>query len=542
VLPEGGFYNRNEDQLMNYYLRNSFTWKYDKTENHTFNLLVGQEIKYTNRQNAWDNGYGYQFDKGGVPFTDYRIIKQMLEGNFNYFGMDLNYERYVAFFSNAIYSYKDKFVFNGTFRYDGSNKMGKSTRARWLPTWTLSGAWNMEEEDFIRNIPAIDFLKLRAAYGLTASIGSATNSSVILNNGSTRRPNFSDIETQISISSLENSELTWEKQYEANLGVDLSLMGNKLSLTVDLYKRDGFDLINSIKTNGIGGQATKTANYADMKSHGVEVTLGTRLLKTRNWGYHTNLTFGYNVNKIVNLKNTPRVIDLIRAEGGPKEGANVRGLYSIPFAGLSPYNGVPLFLGEDLKEIDAIYVQGTNTDFLVYSGPVDPTITGGFNNTLSYKDLSLNVYFSYQVGNKIRLDPAYDESYSDLDAMPREFLDRWTLPGDEKFTNVPSILSWRHEARLDGIYPYTNYNYSSVRVADGSFVRLKTASLSYRIKPGNRFKSTGLKSIDLNAVATNVWLIYADRKLKGQDPEFFASGGVALPMPKQFTLSVKLGF
>ncbi len=541
VLPQGGFYNRTEDQLLNYNIRNTLNWKGNINSQNSLQVLVGQEIKSTDRQNAWNNGFGYQYDKGGIPFTDYRIIKQMLEGNFNYFGMQEYYDRNVSVFSNAIYSFDDKYIFNGTFRYDGSNRMGQSRKARWLPTWTLSGAWNINEEKFMERFQKLDYFKLRASYGLTASIGSATNSSVVLENTSTRRPVFSDIESQIVISNLENSELTWEKQYELNTGIDMSWLKGKFSLTLDVYERSGFDLISSIRTSGIGGQSVKIANYADMKSHGVEVTLGTKLLNTSNWTYQTNLTFGYNTNKIVNLKNTPRIIDLIRSEGGPKEGATVRGLYSIPFLGLNPENGMPLFVNEDGKSASGVYVQSLNTSYLKYEGSIDPLVTGGFNNTLRFKNLSLNVFFSYQAGNKIRLDAAYKTRYTDLDAMPNEFFDRWTLPGDEKSTNVPSILYMLDAGGLSGVYPYSNYNYTNVRVADGSFVRLKTASLQYNVV-APWLKSVGAKNLSFGLVATNVWLIYADPLLKGQDPEFFQSGGVAMPMPRQFTLTAKLGF
>ena len=92
------------------------------------------------------------------------------------------------------------------------------------------------------------------------------------------------------------------------------------------------------------------------------------------------------------------------------------------------------------RQLNNVYLQDQNTSYLVYEGPVDPTITGGFSNSFSYKDFTLNVFITYQAGNKIRLYPAFKNSYSDLDAMPKEFYDRWTMPGDEKYTNVPSIL------------------------------------------------------------------------------------------------------
>ena len=117
------------------------------------------------------------------------------------------------------------------------------------------------------------------------------------------------------------------------------------------------------------------------------------------------------------------------------------------------------------------------------------------------------------------------------------------MPGDEKFTLDPALASLLTSYQLsdEGSYIYSNYNFSSARVADGSFIRLKTASLQYNMAP-SWLSAMKAKSLSLNVVATNLWLIYADKKLQGQDPEFFASGGVALPMPKQFTLSVKLGY
>jgi hypothetical protein len=124
--------------------------------------------------------------------------------------------------------------------------------------------------------------------------------------------------------------------------------------------------------------------------------------------------------------------------------------------------------------------------------------------------------------------------------MPREFLDRWTLPLDEKVVNSPSIGDYLLRKSLSGSYPYTAFNYSSERVADGSFVRLKQVSLSYNL-PQMLMKKIGLNSASIKLQGNNIWLIYADKKLKGQDPEFFASGGVAIPVPRQYTLSLKIG-
>jgi hypothetical protein len=127
--------------------------------------------------------------------------------------------------------------------------------------------------------------------------------------------------------------------------------------------------------------------------------------------------------------------------------------------------------------------------------------------------------------------------------MPKEFLDRWEMPGDEKITNVPAINDryFDYRTAASGAYPYNNYNYSNVRVADGSFIRLKTVSLTYQAGNAVLNRLSVFKTLSLTAAASNFWLIYSDKKLKGQDPEFFNAGGVAQPIQKQITLSLKVG-
>ena len=206
---------------------------------------------------------------------------------------------------------------------------------------------------------------------------------------------------------------------------------------------------------------------------------------------------------------------------------------------MNPETGVPVFVNENGEVSSDVYLQDQNVKYLTYEGPVDPPFTGGFNNTLKYKDFTFNVLFTGQAGNKIRLNPIFKGSFSDLDASPKEFLDRWEIPGEESQTNVPSISDKLYQQYLSGTYPYNIYNYSRERVAKGDFVRLKSVSLAYKV-PLLAVKKVGLSAASVQFSATNLWLVYSDKKLKGQDPEFFNAGGVAQPLQKQFTLALKL--
>lgn len=548
VLPHGGFYNTTDNLMHSYYFRASANFNDTYDDAHIVNILLGNEIKSADRQTRWSDGFGMQFNKGNSVFTDYRILKQLIENSNNYFGLGNSYDRFVAFFATASYSYLGQYTFNLTGRYDGSNLLGRARSARWLPTWNASASWNIFET-LLRDQQVISHMLLRGTYGLTASMGPARNSLPIFYNGRTYRGLSKYDESYIYISSLGNSELTWEKQYETNIGLDLGFLNNRISFSGDVYWRRGFDLIGDVITSGIGGQQFKTGNYANMQSHGFEFSLNTQNIMQKDFRWRSNYTFSYNQNKVTNLQNNARLIDLVQEYGAPLEGYPVRSIFSIPFAGLDGH-GVPTFYVDKehsnptYSDID--FQQNRDLDFLKYEGTVDPTITGGMEQTFEYKNLALSLYFTYQAGNVIRLPYEFFAYYSDQYAMPREMLNRYRDSKSTPITNVPVILDYRlYRALSEGNVgrAYSAYNYSDIRLAKGDFFRLKDVTLSYNFDP-NWLQShlKGLKNAQLRLVASNVWLIYADKKLNGVDPEFANSGGVALPTPHQYTLTLRLGF
>lgn len=535
VLPYGGFYLTNNDALKSFYLRNSLDWDKEFGDAHTLRTFFTQELRYLDRSAEAFTGYGYQFARGGVPYVDPNAIRREVEGNLSYYSAEIFSDRHVAFAGNAAYSYRGRYQFNGTVRYDGSNQMGESRTARWLPTWNLSGSWNVDEEAFMQSQEFFNTLTLRGTYGLTASMGAATNSSLVVRSASTPRPYLTEVEPVLNIIYNPNNDLTWEKQYETNIGIDATMWNRRLQVSIDAYNRDGFDLIGLIRTAGVGGEALKFANYADMKSRGLELLVRANVIKRQDWGWTTQLTSAYNDGEITRLANEPLIWNLVTNIGGPKEGYPYRGLFSIDFQRLHEEHGTPIYVNEDGTTSNNVFLQSLQTDYLQYEGPVDPIFNGGFFNTFNYKNFSGSFLITYSGGNKVRLNPIFQNSYSDMDAMSYDFLNRFVLPYDD---GTPSIVEIRNESRLPGDQVYNAYNYSTERIADGGFARLKQVMVSYQ-SPARFVERIGLKSLSFSLVANNLWLIYADKRLNGQDPEFYGSGGVAMPMPRQFTLSLK---
>lgn len=545
VLPKGGIYDRTNYELKSTDFRFSTNYTNDIDDGrHTISIFGGMELNSTERSKTWGRMWGVQYDNGMSSFYDPAVFKQSKEENSPYYSFTPTLKRNLAFFSTATYAYQHKYVLNLTGRYEGTNKLGRSRSSRWLPTWNVAGAWNMHEESWFKN-PVLSRSMLKLSYSLTADAGPSyiSNSLPIYTPKTPWRPTSSVMESGLLLSETENSDLTYEKKHELNVGVDLGFLNDRIGFVADVYTRNNFDLMGRIYTTGVGGGSiAKWANVASMKSGGVEFSISTKNIITKDFKWNSDIVFTHQTTKITDLKSKSKVIELITGNGFPLENYPVRALFSIPFKGLNE-EGLPTFLNEkgEVTISDIYFQENQKTDYLVYEGPTDPTVTGSLGNEFTYKGLHLNVYVTYAFGNVVRLDNAFYAGYSDLIANPKEFKNRWVLPGDEKITNVPVIASLRQLQTVDNLsYAYNAYNYSTERIAKGDFIRLKEISLAYDI-PAKLTKPLKINTASVKLQATNLFLLYSDKKLNGQDPEFMNSGGVATPMPKQFTLTLRVG-
>ena len=544
VLPNGGFLRRTDNRMRDYNFRLTANYTHTFAQKHYVNLFGGMETTEIERNRTYFNGVGMQYYKGELPFFVYQFFKKTLEDNNQYYTLSNTNSRSAAFFANATYGFDNRYVINGTIRYEGSNAMGKSRRARWTPTWNIAGSWNADQEKFFESLrPTLSHLKVKASYSLTATPPPTgyTSSTNVFEAYTPYRLFTQDKETGIHMKDLANDDLTYEKKHEFNFGFEAGFLNDRINVAFDMYWRKNFDEIGPVATQGIGGQVIRWANSADMKSSGQELSISTTNIKTRDFSWTTSLVYSHTKTEITNLASRDRVIDLITNMGGRLEGYPVRALFSIPFQGLNE-DGMPTFINEagDVTTYDINFQEREKVSYLKYEGPTDPTVQGSFGNMFKWKGFTLNFFITYSFGNVVRLDPVFSARYSDMTSMTKEFKNRWMVSGEEQYTDVPVILSRRqYEANNSIRYGYNAYNYSDVRIAKGDFIRMKEISLQYDfpkawIKP--------LTNLSLKLQATNLFLIYADKKLNGQDPEFFRAGGVSAPVPKQFTATLKVGF
>lgn len=552
ALTHGGIYNKTETTLRSYLARLATDYNHSWGE-HDVKGFAFVEIRSADRRINPFQGYGIQYDRGNQIFSNPLIFRKLIDEASPYFSLSERYERGITTSLSATYGYAGKYIANAVLNYEGSNTAGRSARSRWLPTWNVGAKWNIDRESFLRSSEAITKLALRASYGLTAKMNEqALNSSAIFTNAIINRLSYEDRENALKIRHLENRDLNWEKMYELNIGLDLGLFNNRISATIDLYQRNAFDLIDLVRTSGVGGEYYKYANFGDMTTRGVELSLNTKNIQTDHFSWTSNLSLSMMHQRITRLLNTPNTFDMVAGRGrGNIEGYPKGSLFSFNFQGLSD-RGLPTFDFGRYPSSLKPFASSTSADFLdteysksylLYHGAIEPNVIAGLANTFKYKGWELSFFITAQAGSKIRLNPTYDPAFGDLNVFSQDYYDRWLAQGDEYKTDVPTLPSTEliREVGREAIErAYNTYNFSQLKVADGSFVRMKNISLSYTF-PSHSLKALRLRSAYLRLSITNPFLIYADPKLRGQDPEFYKSGGVALPTPRQYTLSLGLG-
>ena len=543
VLDEGGFHRETIYRMNSWDFRATASYNDVFADKHIVNVYGGLEINDIERRQTNNTKVGVLFDQGMLGTYNYKYFKQASEENSVYYALANGYSREASFFGTATYSYMGRYTVNGTVRYEGSNRLGKATSARWLPTWNISAAWNAHEEPWFEKTfkNVLTHGTLKASYSLTGDKPAVTNSKVIIAAYNPFRPYSVDKEAGLDISSFANPALTYEKKHELNLGVDLGFLNNRINFQFDWYTRNNYDLIGPKRTTGVGGTIVKYANVASMKSHGEEFTLSTRNIVTKDFEWSTDLIYSHTYCEVTDFESRNMVSNLITGTGFTEKGYPYRSLFSMDFQGLNSY-GMPTFINQNgVKTVSDIDFQSYDTGHLVYEGPTDPTVTGSLGNVFRYKNWHLNLFITYSYGNVVRLEPYFSVSYSDLSAMPREFANRWVVPGDEAHTNVPAMADLRAIQNDSYLYKaYNAYNYSTARIAKGDFIRMKEISVSYDF-PQDWIRHLSLSNLSMKLQATNPFLIYADKKLNGQDPEFFNSGGVAVPMARQFTFTLRVG-
>lgn len=540
-LPDGGS-NKITDSH-----QTQWTWKamaeYDNRfkDIHELEVMLGTEIRHNEYKSLFSAAYGY--DNRTLTSVPVIFPSENAAEALPLHTETFTENAFVSWFATGSYTLLHRYTIGGSIRFDGSDIFGVAKKYRYLPLYSVSGLWRVSDEPFMKNVTAIDNLGLRASYGLQGNIDKNTSPYLIGKYvQATILPN--NPEDALRPQNAPNPDLRWEKTQNVNVGMDLSLWDNAISLSVDYYYRKGTDLIGMRMLPLETGYSSTTVNWASMKNQGVEVALTTRNIHTKDFTWFTNLNFGFNDNTV--LQETVAE----NSTTPSREGYPVGAIFAYKTAGLDD-EGYPLYLTKDGQKLSAKdFFQLNNAgasslsaeeqrNLLTYMGSTDPKVSGGFTNTFKYQRVTLSVNCIFNFGMHVQTTPSYSLTTYDRGLNTnRDILNRWT-PDNPEGTSPRLINSSDRPEEYSFYDNYPILNSLDIYVKKQNYFRFQSIRLAYDL-PTRWLKPIGVKSASVSLEGRDLWVI-ASNYHNYLDPETMGNP-YASPIPKSFIFGLNVNF
>lgn len=551
-MPQGGELAKNSIIQDNYTIRLQLDWNkyFGEEEKHNFNGGLGYEMSSVMYKGYNNISRGYYPDRGMTFVTGIDLEKYPLYANWlsdNTPTITNNKSNTISAFATATYSYNRMVYLNANARIDGSNNFGDRSNHKMLPVWSVSASFNFSELSWFKNLKWLDYLTVKTSYGYQGNMLSNQSPVMII-----QKNPMNDFygEFTSSVSRNPNPNLKWERTNSYNLGLEMSVLNNRLQFEGSLYFKRTKDAFMNKSISTVNGYSSYVVNGGNISNDGFSFSVTARPIMTKDWQWSLSTTFSRTINSIETLPagESYELSDFLNGTAVVK-GKSVGTFYSYRFLGLSPVDGGPMFDDwfDHYEDLTGLNKYDTYTRVLEASGSREPYMQGGFNTQLRWKSLRLSATFAYSLGAKTRLFGMYgDGSISDGGAvitnagdirpewnLSRDYLNRWKKPGDEAHTNIPAIIGKNHDSyfkyqnhwsssltdegiqELAGSY-WDMYDYSNLRVASANYLKLSNLSLSWEL-PRNWLERWGVSRLELTASGSNLFTLCA-KELKGQTP------------------------
>lgn len=516
-IPEGGRIDETDRTNGSWVMRGQANiYKEFDGGRHLVSGMVGSEIskdtyyyKYLPTRlgyNPISASYNSGFDPYEYNKNTGNIKGDMLFGvaptNLLSIGYGGNYgvrdNRFVSWYGNGSYEFKNRYLFSASARLDLTNFFGTDPKYRYKPTWSLGGTYKISEEEYFDGLKNIfNRLYVRASYGVNGNISLNYTPYLVLGVG-THNATMGGI--SYSISSYPNNTLRWERTQIVNLGVDLSMFKNRLNLTAEFYDKNSNDLIASEAIDETRGVASIPQNVGSLRNYGFEITLDGEIVRREDFSWKSFLVTSYNSSKVTHYNVTRMYFtNFGTANGILVQGYPMDGLWGARFAGLDN-TGTALFYNSKGEKIAGGSLGAKDA---VYLGTLRPKVDLSFTNHLRYKNTELSMMFIAKLGHKFRKD-----NFSGSNYINRHVGERWRKPGDEAHTIYPKLTSWN----MDMFY----YPYSDHLIGSANYLKLRDLSISQTL-PKNLTNKIGLSSIKFYFQTRN--LFYITAKGVDIDPE-----------------------
>ncbi|MEC5145930.1 STN domain-containing protein [Chitinophaga sp. 180180018-2] len=524
-LPFGGLAQLENAVNKGYTFRNSLIYNRFFGTRHNMSLQAGTEARSSLIQGNTDTRYGYMLYRGEtfapVPLTPAMLsnssainLNEAMRANSRVVNQESNF---LSEYFSAVYGFDQRYIFNFNARLDASNRFGQDENKRFQPTWSVGGRWRLANEKFLRSLKWLNSFDLSATYGYQGNAVEAVSPYLIATDGG-----LSSIFKQytLNIKSLPYPDLGWEKTRSWNLGLDYSMWNGRFNATANWYRKTS-NILASRQVPVENGMNSATVFGSRMENTGYDLIISLIPVRSKDFMWQFSVNTGLARNRLEENQRINTQADYLNGTA-IVNGQAYSTFYSYAFAGLDHNTGRPTFNNLNIKPT------ANDLDYLVKSGKLEPDFSGGFNTMFRYKNIALYAQFAMAFGAHKRLPVYYNASGAPTpdQNVPRLLNDRWKQPGDEQFTNIPSIPAGnprRMEILLPlmtAVYasPYTLFNQSDYMVAGADFIRCRQLSLNYEFDQ-SLLKRIHVKRFSTSLSMTNPFLIAFDKKWRGYDPE-----------------------
>ena len=541
IVPLDGILTKNYSSLNSYNFRGQLNFGRTFNNLHRINAIAGMEVR-----DEWTNGnnaiyYGYTTNplsySSNIDYSNrYPTIVSGAQAAIpGAAALTATDNRFVSFFSNASYTYDNRYILSGSLRRDGSNIFGANTNDKWKPLWSIGAGWNISKETFY-HIGWLPYLRFSATYGVSGNVDlTKTALPVALKT----TPQYNNLPNVSDISQVNNPDLTWEHSYQANFKLDFSSYKNIISGSLEYYHKRGTDLYAETPydytTYGIG--TTIIANAADMKGNGVDVTVHSNNI---NRAFKWTTDFLLNYNNAVTTKYYGSYYNTVATLIG--SGTTITPVVGKPLYGIAAYRwggldaqGNPQGYLHDTLSSDYYSIEenaqnnGLSGGSFTYIGSASPLFYGSLLNGFSYKGLELSFNITYKFDYYLFKPSLSYYGLATTGVASAEYARRWQQPGDEKKTDVPSFvypLNATRDAFYDG---------SEINVIKGDHIRLQFINLAYTFKCDKR--NLPFKNLQVYFNAANLGIVWRANKYH-IDPDYVNG----IPNPRSYTIGLRTNF
>lgn len=493
----------------NFITTHTLNWVRRLQDVHNLNVLAGIEYRKDVNESLNSTGIGF-------PTFQFRTLSSAAtpEGVFGAWTGSATFSQ----FGKVNYDYDGKYLMSLTLRRDGSSRFGANNRYGLFPA--VSVGWNLGREEFMSKADFISDLKFRASWGQTGNdqIGNFDSRGLV---GSTRAYNGG---AGIGPTQLSNPDLKWEVRQEFNIGLDFGFFNNRLTGSIDAYRRDNKDLLLPRPLYLTSGFTSINQNVGSVRNEGVEFAIRGRIIDG-DFKWTSSFNISRNINQVTGLYDT---LTSLPSDPSIKIGESLGSWFTVPFAGVNPATGRAMW--RDINNNLTYFANAADRRFL---GNSLNEYFGGFINNFEYKGFELEVFFNYEYGrivNDGQINFMSEIGGRAFNALQDVYDRRWTAPG--QITDVPRPINGNAESRASG-------NFAGSRtLLKADYIRLKQVTFGYNISP-NVLRRIKLNNMKVYVQGINLWT-YTD--FPGYDPEFGATSVGIVPQSKNLTFGLQVGF